>query len=522
MQYRIMEDDLFQLRASSTEEGFIRRRSEFERRWFDYGGAVGEISGVLQSQSDTVPRAVQMLDDDDDVGLQSQQQAVVQSQTEVHGTNEEHTQQNDHNGELPGGGGGGDGRPRWFKQLYHTEPHMIVSCYNRRTCGMRFSFQGSSFSEAFNSVYKRVVVNGHIEMSLVPREMRRAQDKTKTTQGVQDGRINSSFVQRMVASTLFSTDAEAHQFCTTYTTFAINKFYDLIVCKARRWTIVRHSVRTMDSESEREQVTTVTFTLLFEYPQGTDTERTRAISLINKFNPVTSVSTMSYKCDCILSATSGLPCVHVTAVVLTYRSYSAAFPDVRTALHVRLLRIDIFFGAYWKRDTTQYLQSDEFNHWVRTPPDPSSAEGIGEGGEGEEEWETVAREERVRLTSYSQAKNLHGQAFRLAESFGPAVVARWSNFMQDRICHFRAARFPLFTSFEPISNTNNRTGADGEVTTVSNPAVRPRPGRPRLNRTRSAMEPPGQRRGRRGRGSRGGSPSHGGRHQQSPSTSTHQ
>lgn len=79
---------------------------------------------------------------------------------------------------------------------------MIVSCYYRRTCDMVF-FQGYRFPGAFNYVYKRVVSNEHIEMRVVPREMRRAQGKSKMRQADDDGCINRSMAQSLVTITMF-------------------------------------------------------------------------------------------------------------------------------------------------------------------------------------------------------------------------------------------------------------------------------------------------------------------------------
>lgn len=83
---------------------------------------------------------------------------------------------------------------------------------------------------------------------------------------------------------------------------------------------MHHSVRTLTTESVRQQVTTVTFTILLEYSNITDIERTRAVPVVKKCDVVTRVSTMTYKCYFIMSETSGLPCVHVITVVITYRT----------------------------------------------------------------------------------------------------------------------------------------------------------------------------------------------------------
>lgn len=37
--------------------------------------------------------------------------------------------------------------PRWYNSLYREMPEMVVSCFNRKICRLRFKFKGSGYAE---------------------------------------------------------------------------------------------------------------------------------------------------------------------------------------------------------------------------------------------------------------------------------------------------------------------------------------------------------------------------------------
>jgi len=46
-------------------------------------------------------------------------------------------------------------------------------CYNRMPCGLRFRFQGSGYSEAFNSFYQRHIVNKKVPLEDLPQKLQK-------------------------------------------------------------------------------------------------------------------------------------------------------------------------------------------------------------------------------------------------------------------------------------------------------------------------------------------------------------
>lgn len=78
----------------------------------------------------------------------------------------------------------------------------VVSFYKRLTCGVRYLFQGSRFSEATNHVYKFFFLHRMMDMEFLPRQMRRALDKARGQQGEDDMRVNHQLVLRLEAARL--------------------------------------------------------------------------------------------------------------------------------------------------------------------------------------------------------------------------------------------------------------------------------------------------------------------------------
>lgn len=136
----------------------------------------------------------------------------------------------------------GDSRSGWYKFFFHDEKELVVSCYNRVTCGKRFMFQGSSFSEAVNSVYRRVILTRKIDIAVVPQEMRRALDRARFQEREEDIKCNHQVVLRFVATGLFRRETDAHYFCTLITAFGTSKFYSVVWLCARNWYISSHNL----------------------------------------------------------------------------------------------------------------------------------------------------------------------------------------------------------------------------------------------------------------------------------------
>ena len=62
---------------------------------------------------------------------------------------------------------------RWFFAIYYSLKEIVMSCYVRYTGGLRFTFQGSGYSEAFNANFKLTVIQLGVRFSQIPLEMQR-------------------------------------------------------------------------------------------------------------------------------------------------------------------------------------------------------------------------------------------------------------------------------------------------------------------------------------------------------------
>lgn len=138
--------------------------------------------------------------------------------------------------------GAGYDMPRWYKMLFYVEKGLVVSCYNRFTCGQLFLFQGSSFSEAVNSVYRRFVLYRTMDTAMVPHEIRRALNRARVQQFEEEKGVIHQVVLGLVAARLIRRKSDAINFCMDIYSFASSKLYELVYLCACNWRIATHDV----------------------------------------------------------------------------------------------------------------------------------------------------------------------------------------------------------------------------------------------------------------------------------------
>lgn len=199
-----------------------------------------------------------------------------------------------------------------------------------------------------------------MDMSVVSREMRRVFDRARLQQGEEDGNRNRQIVLRLVATRLMRNEADALDFCMTFTTFCVKKFYMVVFLRVSNWTGTSHDVRNNVLEGDRVVAATDTFTLRYDDGIERDIAVTRAVSVVRHHDVDSGLYSLRYICSCVLSQTSGLQCLHLTAVVLQYHTYSAAFKEVSECLHVRQLDISTHFDHYWQRNKSDFKNSPTF------------------------------------------------------------------------------------------------------------------------------------------------------------------
>lgn len=264
-----------------------------------------------------------------------------------------------------------------------------------------------------NSVYKRIVPNENTfgDVGLVPRDMRRAQDKSRLEDTELDGHVNSDLVRRLFATPLFESQTSAFNCCRVYTTYSVESFYDVMYNNAKKWDITSHSVYTHSSADNSTVYVTVTCAVLHDTNDIGSAPLIRSVSITNHGTFTAQRKWFSFSCHCALSRTAGLPCVQVTAVALTYRQYTAANSEMRSVLECRHIQVAEFLHDYWKRDLSSFKCSQTYAHWATTAivavDDPTAQNR----DVPEEEWETTARQERRRCTTFARSRSLHDRAW---------------------------------------------------------------------------------------------------------------
>lgn len=105
---------------------------------------------------------------------------------------------------------------------------LVVNCFNRLTYCKRYLFQGSSFSEAVNSVSKRIILHRALGRAVVPREIRRALYRARLHQNEESEKFNHQIVLRLVAARLVLSELDALKFCVEVCPFSIIKRYSFV------------------------------------------------------------------------------------------------------------------------------------------------------------------------------------------------------------------------------------------------------------------------------------------------------
>lgn len=256
--------------------------------------------------------------------------------------------------------------------------------------------------------------------------MRKALDKALLQQGEDDKRVNHQRVMRIVAGRLFRVESDALKcFGCQVWPFPSYKFYKFVYLRCTNWCNEVHTVSQSVSDTESSVIHDVTFQLVYDHAVERDDSITKTVSVQRVHDLESGATSRRYKYNCILAQTSKFPYVHFTTVYTQYMTYSAAFSKVRTSLDTRYLNIGDHFHIYWNHHATPFVGSSAYIDWEQTEVTAEVSQDGGTGEDHEQEWERVAPEERAQLNTYSVSKSLHGQAFRLVNSFGPSPMPNW-------------------------------------------------------------------------------------------------
>lgn len=132
--------------------------------------------------------------------------------------------------------------PRWFRTSYHVEQELIVHCYNRSRCGLRFPIQSTSYSESSKAEYRRIINTKRVPLSMVPSEMRRALIHRREEQRATNSGINLQTASKIWACGMFMTKECAVQLCHAHTRYALKLFQEESCASALLWALRGHEI----------------------------------------------------------------------------------------------------------------------------------------------------------------------------------------------------------------------------------------------------------------------------------------
>lgn len=195
-----------------------------------------------------------------------------------------------------------------------------MSCVNMLTCGMQLLFQGSSFSEAVNSVYRRVIFQLTTDIPTVPREMRRWMDHTRVHQFKEEKIWNHQVVLCLVVAGVLRRELDTYGFCTSFTLFDTRKFYYVVFMRARNWYVYFYSMAPNVSTDANAFIKSVIWTVRED--DGTERDQTlsRTVSVHRHRCLDGGTASTSYTYTCVPSQMAGIPAVHFVAVVQKFQS----------------------------------------------------------------------------------------------------------------------------------------------------------------------------------------------------------
>lgn len=380
--HRYMSRDLYSLRKSTTEESFIRRRDAFEEIYF-------------------------------------------------------------HGREV-------DQYPRWYNTLFRKLPQLVVQCFNRTLCGHRFLFQGSGYSECFNSIYRSTILQRKVPLGSVPLEMKRITSMHEIERERDTYKISRAVKLLIQGSGLFTSQQNLDKFMMEFSNYAIRHFHELSFRHSLSWEIVDIRIESYENSNDKEdenkvEVNSKASQVSFYLQNMSENDRKNAQVKLWSEN-TSSDSLLRGSCTCPFLFSSGLPCRHITRVIVQFPMYARNNMEIKSVLGGRE-SIDLreFFHIYWKRDRKMWTEA-----CTQTRLMAFHSAGCGQENGTEEPHTDYSHEIRPKESSqenfdtdaflkmrieYSNQKALFDQIFRCLEtrgqhmrnSFGSLLVSVLSN-----------------------------------------------------------------------------------------------
>lgn len=268
--------------------------------------------------------------------------------------------------------------PRWFNTLYHNEYNLVAECFNRSQFGVRFFFQGSGYYESSNAEYRRIVNQKRVLLPAVPWEIRRDLRARLAEQRIKDEGVNKAQVSKIASLSGVESVSEAEELCGKLTRYCLLRFLDDIACHVKPWVIKEYravgstQMRNNWNVGKLEFVVHKDSELCTSRRAGTDRtvflERQSSEPYASDWRPT---------CGCTVSRTTGIPCVHITAVYCAFPHYSAENYELRQMVGSTSLSFAKLFHVYWHRDPARWREAMQTSRWEM------SAEGGDESEDAE-------------------------------------------------------------------------------------------------------------------------------------------
>lgn len=370
---------------------------------------------------------------------------------------------------------GSNEQPLWYKRYYYDEKELVVHCFNRTCCGLRFLFDGAERTQPFASLQKLVDDRALPESHEVPELLREAVSARKQSKGANHSEVDTEAVVAFTDQKLWGTDDPNHcalQFMRTFTAPCLQHLKHYSLNSSDRWQVQSCSVE-LDKVSEYENTKTASFQVV----RGDDAAGENEVGLlsynwevlVSKGEDASGSTMLESRCECGSSKMSGIPCAHEVTVFRSFNDETNEDVKVaRTHLGTQSLSLSNFIHKYWKRDNSRWIDM------ISAVRNESRVYEEAEDGNGDQ----VASTSRIRATlqagkeewqnhlAYAANKAVFDKAWAAVEVLGKDKKEMFHSTLWQLVSLCRQRRVPDAKKLAAASQSNGVTertaGSGGE------------------------------------------------------------
>lgn len=366
--------------------------------------------------------------------------------------------------------------PSWYKYLYYTEKELVVQCFNRSLCGLRFAFDGVGYAHSYSSIHKLMIEDASIESHKVPEVVRQAATIRRSLQEQKRKTVDESLVDLLVSANLYDqkyrTDL-ALLVVRTFTDFCLQYLVKEVAEKAYGWRIRLFNI-SPDRIEEDVTVKTVTFQVVNQSSgEEGDGESNSTVefdvSVLRRCSS-TAVDTLESMCTCKLSKICGMPCAHQIAVIRSYNGRGVDMNVSRAHLNTAVLPLSHFIHNYWKRDVGAWRHIiPKLRYEVSLDGQDNmneDANHIGGTNRTREVFEASQSEWQGHLT-YSLNKELFDQAWSAVDTMTNEQKAAFHKMMQEIVACCRQKQVPTLSLFNGTMASAGTDEHEGQLVSIN-------------------------------------------------------